>query len=249
MRKRVVNKLSHSQISAWEWCRLKEHFQYIQKLKPDKPAQPLAFGIGFHEAVEYFLRSYYINGDTRDLAVSNALSLFDYSYTFDQRGDDLAYYLPMGKRMLTSLFDDLQRRDIIPLRMEEYVSGYIDSNLEFVGKIDCVATLNQKRVIIDWKTAKERYSSEKVRTDNQLTGYAWLNENSYDELYYVIVTKSNAKVYWYKANRTEEQIEKWKTYVLNVKQEMETLRPLGRHDWHCNYCEYNGWACQGNGDF
>lgn len=241
-------KLSHSQYNTFDWCKKKWYLSYRVKVRIEPRPHPLTFGIAFHEGTEVFAKGQ---------GAEDALSRFHWSYSLDQKGEEPEVWVPRGNTMLEALFDRIdQFNEFDVVEAEQFRTRQLD-HIKFTGKIDCIAKVDGKLTIIDWKTASDvsKYNDNKIDTDYQLTSYAWLAEDvGWDELAFMVVGKSDKpEVKWCPTTRSPQAIAGWKRVMLRVADEMERYAntlPPGQHDYHCDWCDFaNTQYCTGKGDF
>jgi len=244
---RTVRRLSWSQMSAYENCPLAWYKHYILKLWPDEKAQPLSFGIAYHSGAEVFLDEYYNQDIPQEVAINNACSRFDFEYSFGkEKGPNTKKWLPIGNTMLRATAALLLTKDFKLLSLERFVS-----RKGFLGKVDCQALVDGKRMIIDWKTATYPFTQERVDTDGQLTGYGYLLQGNWDALAFVVAIKETSEVHWYETTRTQRQIDEFVKRIENAREKMEFGEKfIGAHSPNaCKWCDLKPYNCRGVGDF
>ena len=246
-RLRTLKNLSWSQIGAYNYCRLGWYKHYVLKLWPKEKPQALAFGIAYHSAMETFLKEYYREGISESAAINNACSRLDYAYTFGREsGPNPEKWLPIGNTMVRATIAAILARDFELLDMEQYVVRN-----KFSGRIDCLALVDGKKVIIDWKTASKPFTQRKVDTDGQLTGYGYLLPDEWDGMAFVVAIKGTSQVHWYETTRTQDQIDAFVKMVAAVRVKMECDNKfVGVHNHNqCKWCDLFPYNCSGSGDF
>jgi len=243
-------KTSHSKTSSYEYCPRQYYFQYVQKVRVPM-SHPLAFGIAYHNAVEVFLNQWVATGKAeRD----DAKAYFEFSYLVELGMYRDKVWLSKAHTMLDNLFNSLLAfDDFQPLKIEQFRKDMLPGgDIQFVGKLDCLALVNGERVLIDWKTAADldRYPPEKVATDGQLTGYGWLCQGEWDKLAFVVGSKATGQVVWLETTRTQEQLDTWCDETVRKVKEMQKSTFQGVYDNRCKACDYARYGyCQGLGDF
>jgi len=129
---------------------------------------------------------------------------------------------------------------------------YTNAELDFRGKVDCVADVDGKRVIIDWKTTSKAYSPQRLASDGQLTAYGLLVPE-WDLLAFVTINKKTEEITWLPTTRTPEEIEAYRRRIKAIRRQMmyaseETL-VKARVGYKCNNCDLCPQYCPGTGDF
>jgi len=246
---RRITSLSNSKLSSFDWCPAQWRLRYLDKTDVPK-AHALVFGIAFHEGIEKFLIDYY-GGASYDVALSNAISALEFSYTVKNPGTDVDTWIPRGKEMLTNVCDLVVDKVDTVVQTEKFYKRWLLDGVSFVGKVDCIAKLkDNSTIIIDWKTAGKNYTRSRVEKDNQLTYYNWLVGGNHP-LAFVVANKETCEARWHTTARSPEQVEQALELARRVHREMqerETFR--GVHNNKCEWCEFNGTYCGGNiGDF
>jgi hypothetical protein len=252
---RQVKQLSYSQINCFQWCKKQWELKYLEKIRLEEKPQALAFGIAVHRGIEKYLRNYYFD-DRPQIALSNGLSAFDYSYMLsDNKGPDIEVWTPIGQRMIEGVIDKLEGLNFHPSNIELFRRISCDG-FDFVGKIDCYGEIEGRYTIIDWKTANKPYTKKKVENNDQLTAYAWLMDHtatpSMRDVGFMVMTKPpDSKVYWHPSTRDNNQIRQFEQLVSRTHEEMETRQDFpGKHRKNvCKWCEYAYVYCRADGDF
>lgn len=244
---RTIKNLSWSQISAYQRCNLAWYKHYVLKLWPEEKPQPLSFGIAYHAAIETFLKEYYKDNLSKSVAIDNACSRLDYAYTFGRdKGSDPKKWLPIGNTMVRATAAAILAKDFEPLSTEQYIVRD-----RFSGRIDCLALVNGKRMLIDWKTASKPFTQKRVDEDGQLTGYGYLLPGKWDSMAFVVAIKETSEVHWYETTRTQKQIDEFVKMVADVRIKMECdSKFVGVHKHSiCRWCDLFPYHCAGEGDF
>ena len=177
-------QFSYSQLNDFENCPLKYKYQHYLKL-PIAGSCHLSFGQTVHKALEEYLKLYKKNielpqqdlfGKKPDVVLPEFKFLellYEKNWVDDWYRDkqEKEQYRALGKKMLLSFYETLQKKPIQPKYIEQFFKLKIGS-YNFVGKIDRADATAVGIQILDYKTGKQPKKSEKKDLD-QLYIYQW----------------------------------------------------------------------------
>lgn len=160
-------------------CSLQWAFERLWKIPPEGPVSgALVFGSAYHRAMEW-QASARMTGD--QVGASDLSDLFDtlirrqveQDVDVDFGEQDIDSCAAQGRKMVACYLENVDPDErvlavnqtfCVPL--VEADGGVLDRPL--IGEADCVVE-NGKRSVVDWKTAKQRYTPDKIRTSMQPT--------------------------------------------------------------------------------
>lgn len=237
-------RLSVSSIEAFQSCRAKWYYRYVEKL-PSPPTYHLTAGSFIHKILEIYLRRYKKNGgDLRDAA--------SVAYRLAQRDKDIAPYLTEeikkeGKQWIKEQTLRYESdASLIPdvLHIERPFSFKIeDSNIlvrGFIDRIDSVGSTGLR--VVDYKTS----SNPNYLKPFQLETYAYAMQQKYPdkkiEMEYELVRhKFSSKVFELSSTSYDNVISTFKK-VGNEIRELKERQPST--PWEptvnrlCSYCPF-----------
>ena len=160
--------LSWTQVASYRQCPRAFAFRYVEHAEPDFVPSSLLFGSAMHEA---FARVHEAAMEglpypsTAELAskVSNLLdaSLLPVRYSKGETPESLH---ALGQRMVAAFLDaPVSRPEGQPVCIEDRASGVIDAGIPPIeGKVDFVRLTKEGLVLRDYKTARSKWSPDKV---------------------------------------------------------------------------------------
>ena len=185
---REVGSLSYSQMEAYLTCPRLWYERYILGHKYEAYSQALSFGIAFHTGMEKMMQ-----GWNDKVCLENAISKFEWEYHFGRNpasNDDLYSWLTRGQQMLTNMHSLLRSMNFQPVAIEKEC---VQKN--FRGRVDCLAVVNGKQTLIDWKTSSGKFDDKKVNNDEQLTAYGWMLPGEWEGMAFGVVDKKTYEAY------------------------------------------------------
>ena len=249
-KKRHGKIFSHSRISAFEKCRLKYKFRYVDEIIPEvERTIESHLGSSVHKALEWLY-----NQVRRKKMPSAEELIMIYSENWNEEYDDeipivkknftKEDYFNKGVEFLINYYTENHPFDDNTLEVEKEILINLDSEGEYKlrGFIDRIAYNAQKDEyeIHDYKTSGTFPSDEEIENDRQLALYAIAIKEIYGK-------EKNVRLIWHylsfrkkiHSERTNEQLEKLREDTLNVAKEINSTKnfpptksPL------CHWCEY-----------
>jgi DNA helicase-2/ATP-dependent DNA helicase PcrA len=243
-----VDYLSYSQIQTFEICPLHYKLRYILKI-PTPPSSALSFGSSVHATLNDFYDLVKKGEKANEKLI---LELLDKNW-IDEGYKSKAHEkesLKRGKRILKDYFKKEFDKKKIPYSLEKMFKVPIRGKKGWVmvgGRIDRVDVLNEKEIeIIDYKTGERVPSQREADKDMQLTIYA-LAAVSIKEKPFGIKPENVKLSFYYldkgkkiTTQRTKEQLEEAKKYILEVKNKIEKSNfACSGHIFCQSKCEYS----------
>lgn len=241
-------RLSWSQLSVFRSCPFRWYGLRKMRWVPWETNIHMQVGSATHRALEYTLTSW--NAIRR--TIPEMLAVF--SNYLKSEGisdpDTLQYWTISAQNMLQGWMGYFSTKDfrIEAVEHKIRIPG-------FAGIIDCVATLDGQRYIIDWKTSSKKFSQRFVDEDGQVTCYSYLDGAREDtRVAYGVLLKGTSIFQFVESPRTQEQvyalteeINKTQKLIASYHSKEDPERKVGEH---CMRCElYIRCRCEGPDDF
>jgi RecB family exonuclease len=160
--------LSYSAIRQYQTCALRYYFRYIAGIPETSISAAFVFGGAIHRAIERHFQNL-LEGNA---APSQDQLFAEYKagwqeqtlpirFSKDERADS---FDNLAKRMLKAFSEcDLARPAGKILAVEETLRGALIPGLpDVLGRIDLILETSNELVILDWKTARARYTQDQV---------------------------------------------------------------------------------------
>ena len=111
-------------------------------------------------------------------------------------------------------------------------------DLPFIGIIDLVAQLDEKRTVIDFKTSGSAYQPHEVVLSDQLTAYQLAEPTATQVALCVFVKTKVPQIEWHKTRRTGAQLTEYLAKAELVAREISAGRFYKRSGKWCAWCDY-----------
>ncbi|MFA4952819.1 MAG: PD-(D/E)XK nuclease family protein [Candidatus Pacearchaeota archaeon] len=242
-----MGKYSHSKLSAFEHCKLKYKFKYIDKIKPEiEKTIEIHLGEVVHETLEWIYRKVIEN---QIPSLDNTLNFFAEKWQEKYIPEILIVkkemtekdYFSKGVQFILDYYMKHQPFDDNTLELEKKIILKLGEH-EIIGFIDRLA-FNKKTEefeIHDYKTSNTIPSREKIESDRQLALYSIAIKEIFGE-------EKKICLIWHYLNfdekicsrRTKEQLEELKKEIVSVINKIESEKefPYNKSPL-CNWCEY-----------
>jgi len=227
--------LSYSSISTFQACPLKWHFRYVESLPEETISASLLFGGGIHEAIEFHFRELTAGGPPPDLDM--LLDVYqdkwrdqDLGVVQFAKGDDVNTLGHLAERVLRAFqASDLARPEGEVLGVEEQLRGPVAADCpDLLARVDLLIDRGDALQVIDWKTARSRWSQQQVDTAaSQLLLYGELAgevaAGKRLELQFQVITKTKTpSVDQHRVAVDQGKLARTKALVRHVWQAMQT---------------------------
>jgi putative RecB family exonuclease len=244
-----MNVYSHSRISAFEQCKLKFKYKYIDKIEALIPDTVETFlGSRLHEVLEKLYKDLkFQKTPTKEELLkllekewrenwSDEILIVRKEYTSEN-------YLEMAKKFLSDYYDSYQPFDqATTIGTEIQIKIKLDKDKKYVvqGFIDRLDSKGEFYEIHDYKTANNLPIQEYLDEDRQLALYAIAVKEQYKEA-------KDVKLVWHflafnkelHSERTDEELKKLKEETINIIKEIEACKEFpSKTSALCDWCEY-----------
>jgi len=175
-------------------CALQYRFQRIDKLEPEHTAQALLYGSSVHEAASWLYRlrkerSPILTAEIQEIfAESMKRNVAQAARVQYEDGDSLDSLVREGRELLGLLVESQPDDEVIvdvdvPFELPIRHSSGAVLDKPLVGELDLVVgTRGESAVRVkDLKTARKRYTEEKLRHDLQATAYTYALRQLYPD--------------------------------------------------------------------
>ena len=238
---------SHSKLAAYQQCRQKYKFRYVDDIPSPIRSIELHLGTTVHSALEQ-LYAGARQGDTisSDEFLAFYQQKWDEGFSAELRivrsGTTAQTYLDMGRQMLTNYYRSFQPfTQSTTLELEEKFLFPLSENHDIRGIIDRLArNADGSLEIHDYKTSRRLPNSAQVSSDVQLALYEiairhrWPDTGNISLIWHYLAFDKEIKI-----TKTPQQLETVKQNALGLIQRIEAatsfpvnITPL------CDWCEY-----------
>jgi len=249
-----IKHLSYSQINMYRRCSMAYYFRYILG-KKIPPPWTFALGKSCHQGLQYNFEQKIQT--KKDLPLPKVLEAYDFAFEVqrqqevDWQGQKPGKVKDAGVKLITLHYRE--RCPLIqPIAVEDKVEiPFENVNYHFLAYLDLV---DNKKVIVDFKTASRSPNGKEAIVSDQLTAYSLAYRVKYGEpeagvrLEYLIHTKE-PKVQLLEAQRTSEEIDHFLEIVARVAEgiEKEVFVPTSESNWICSPKNCGYWnLCKPN---
>ena len=233
-----VPTLSYSQIDTFKNCPLKYKFRYIFNL-PSPSGQAASFGSSMHNTIKEFYDVLKNGGEPSEELI---VELFNKNWIkkgYDTQALEKARKSE-GLKMIKQFYEHEKIENFRqPDSMERPFRLRINNYL-FVGRIDRINKLDDGTYeVVDYKTGKSKRENNDVNKDLQLSLYAAACRDEFK------IKVSKLKLFFLEdcveltTSRTDSDIEKVKTDVSTLADELVKSGFEPTPNFMCNYCEYS----------
>jgi putative RecB family exonuclease len=241
---------SHSKISAFEGCKLRYKFQYIDKVKVEaEDTIETYLGSMVHEALEKLYR---------DKRFEKLMTLEELLVYFNKRWEEnwkdsiiivkkdytADNYRKMGERQLTDYYNrhkPFEQGRIIGLETQDFLPLDEQGRYKFHIRIDRLMDMGDGLYEVhDYKTGSSLSKQEELDKDRQLAMYSqWVRQNFKDFKKVRLVWHFLAFDKEMDSYRTKEELEELRKRVLSQIAEIESTEDFpATVTWLCDWCLY-----------
>jgi CRISPR/Cas system-associated exonuclease Cas4 (RecB family) len=226
--------LSHSRINRYLHCPEQYRLYYVEHLRLRVPAANLVFGQVVHKALAALFEKR-----------SDPVAAFQASWT--EAGQvDLDYGreshegLGIAGVQLLERFarEELPRISDVEAVERKFELQVTTLDLPLVGIIDLVAGLEDRRTVVDFKTATRGYEPHEVVLSDQLTAYRLAEPTATQAALCVFVKAREPRIEWHKADRTAADLTQYLRKAGIVGREIAARHFYKRPGKWCAWCDY-----------
>ena len=242
---------SHSKIGAFEGCKLKYKFQYIDKIKVEaEDTIETYLGSMVHEALEKLYRDKRFE---KLMSLEELLAYFNKLWEENWKDSIIIVkkdytadnYRKMGERQLTDYYNQHKPFDqgrIIGLETQDFLPLDQQGQYKFHIRIDRLMDMGDGLYEVhDYKTGSSLSKQEELDKDRQLAMYSqWVRQNFKDFKKVRLVWHFLAFDKEMDSYRTKEELEKLKAQIMAQIAEIESTEDFPANvTWLCDWCLYN----------
>lgn len=246
----MAKLFSHSRLSAFEQCKLKYKFRYIDGIIPEiEKTIESHLGSVVHSSLEWLYKQIKIGIiPSVDELVSHYSNTWKEDYEVGtpivKKGFTMEYYFNRGVQFLVDYYLGHKPFDDNTIDVEKEIEIALDESglYRIRGFIDRVAH-NPKTgeyEVHDYKTSSSFPSDEQIENDRQLALYAIAIKEIYGK-------EKNVRLIWHylsfnkkiHSTRTNEQLENLKRETIELIKEIEATKNFApTKSTLCHWCEY-----------
>ncbi len=241
---------SHSKIGAFEACKLKYKFTYIDKIKVEaEDTIETYLGSMVHEALEKLYRDKRFE---KLMTLKELLAYFNKLWEENWKDSVIIVkkdytadnYRKMGERQLTDYYNRHRPFDqgrIIGLETQDFLPLDEQGNYKFHIRIDRLMDIGDGLYEVhDYKTGSSMSKQEELDKDRQLAMYSqWVRQNFKDFKKVRLVWHFLAFDKEMDSYRTKEELENLREEILSQIAEIETTEDFPANvSWLCDWCLY-----------
>lgn len=108
----------------------------------------------------------------------------------------------------------------------------------FIGSIDLVARMNDRKTVVDFKTAGSDYEEHEAALSDQLTAYALAEPEAEQVALCVLVKTKEPRIEWHFAKRSVDDLAQYLAKVRIVADDIAAGKFYKRIGKHCGYCDF-----------
>lgn len=227
--------LSHSRVSRYLLCPEQYRLYYIENLRPRLYSASLVFGQAVHQGLAAFFRH-----GTDPAGAFTALwkEAGQVELRYGQR-ESWQRLDETGRALLTNFVaEELQRISNVAASEKSFELGITDFDAPFIGVIDLVADIDDKKTVTDFKTSGSSYADHEVRLSDQLTAYQLAEPEAEQLALCVLVKTKEPKIEWHASGRNPEDLVNYLGKAGYVAREIAAGRFYKRPGLWCGWCDF-----------
>lgn len=233
--KRRTRFLSHSQVNRYLLCPEQYRLYYIEGMRLKVPKASLVFGQVLHQSLAFFFKR---KDDPVKTFADTWSILKDMNLTYSQR-ESWEKLRDSGQGLLEKfLKEEFPRLGEVQGSEKRFELTITSLDMPFVGIIDLVAALDEKKTVVDFKTGSSAYEEHEVVLADQLSAYKLAEPDAEEVAFCVFIKTKTPKIEWYRTTRTGEQLTRYLAKVGYVAREISAGNFYQRSGKWCSYCDF-----------
>jgi len=227
--------LSYSRINRYLTCPEQYRLHYLERLRPRFDNASLVFGTVIHLALADFFR----NGeDPVEHFRRDWQKLKDIRLAYKHR-ESWEGFSEKGEKLLTKFVAEEAHKIQDALGIERKFELRMTVLGEpFIGSIDLVARMDNRKTVVDFKTAGSDYEEHEAPLSDQLTAYALAEPDAEQVALCVFIKTKEPRIEWHFAKRNADDMTDYLTKVQIVAEDIASGKFYKRIGKHCSYCDY-----------
>lgn len=232
---RQIPHLSHSRVNRYLTCPEQYRLYYLENLRPKVPPATLAFGQIVHQALAELFQK---KGDPVKCFQDSWGMLKDIPLAFKHR-ESWEKLRVSGESLLARFVaKEFPRIGDVSTIERPFRLSITGLDMPFVGIIDLVGRVNDKRTVVDWKTAGSAPDGHEAAMSDQLTAYQLAEPEAEQLALCVLVKTKEPQIEWHCVGRSGEQVTEYLAKVGYVSREIAAGRFYKRSGLWCAWCDY-----------
>ncbi|MBX3024683.1 PD-(D/E)XK nuclease family protein [bacterium] len=227
--------LSHSRVAKYLHCPEQYRLYYVKGLRRRIPDASLVFGQVVHQA----LAGLFQNGEDPVDAFTKLWTEVESADLVYGVRESWAKLKDIGRTCLQRFVDEeLPKLQDVTASEKPFRLMVTSLCLPFVGVIDLTARLNQKRTVIDFKTAASGYQEHEATLSDQLTAYQLAEPEAEQSALCVFVKTKEPRIDWLVSERQPDQVLEYVEKVEIIAQAISAGFFYKRPGRWCSYCDF-----------
>ncbi len=233
---------SYSSTNKYLLCPEQYRLYYIEQLRPKIQSANLVFGKVIHRVLEHLV----ITGiDPVKFFVGEWDKLKEVPLRYSKK-ESWEKLSGIGEGLLRKFQEEalpkLGKVEATEKPFEFKVTGL---PLPFIGFMDLIAEIENKRTVVDYKTSASSYGYYEVALSDQLTAYQLAEPDVEQAAFCVLVKTKTPKIEWHFSRREPEALIAYIEKLEFVSAQIEAGNFYKRPGMWCSYCDYL-MVCMGN---
>lgn len=227
--------VSHSRINRYLTCPEQYRLYYLENLRPRVPSATLVFGQIVHQALaELFSKKQ----DPVKVFAESWGMLKGVALSYSQR-DSWDRLKAVGERLLARFVaEELPKLSEVSAVEKPFTLSITSLDLPFVGVIDLAAKVENKRTVVDFKTAGSAPDGHEAAMSDQLSAYK-LAEPQVERLALCFLVKTKEPgIQWMFTDRGGDRLGEYLAKVGHVARDITAGRFYKRPGMWCTWCDY-----------
>jgi CRISPR/Cas system-associated exonuclease Cas4 (RecB family) len=227
--------LSYSRINRYLTCPEQYRLYYVERLRARIDNASMVFGTVIHVAIADLFRT---GEDPVEHFRRDWQNLKNVQLHYKKRESWDDFHTKGGKLLQKFLEEEapkIRETRGVERKFELRVT-VLDS--PFIGSIDLTAMVNDRKTVVDFKTAGSDYDDHEAALSDQLTAYALAEPEAEQVALYVLVKTKEPRIEWHFAGRSADALAEYLTKVRLVSDDIAAGKFYKRPGKHCGYCDF-----------